>query len=294
MVGNSKLFRCISGLVIVVLVVCCFFPFAVLIMSSITSESELVRNGYSLFPKQFGLDGYLYLFKNPDVILRSFGISILVTLAGTLLSLAISVPLAYGLSISGLPGRNIIAFYLFFTMLFNGGTVANYMMWTRIIDIKDTLLALLVPKLLLSPFYVIVMRTYLQNSIPGEVTEAARIDGAKEPALLVRILLPMSIPILATVGLMTAIGYWNDWVNGLYYITNTELYSLQQILNRMIQDINYLQTNTSGTEITTYAYVPTNSVKMAIAAIAALPLMIVLPFTQKYFIKGLTIGSVKG
>ena len=294
MVGTRKGFHIFVNVMMILLVIVCLFPFVIMIMSSFTAEETLIANGFSAFPKKFGIEAYAYLFKDPMMIIRSYGVTILVTVIGTVLGLIISTFLAYGLSIKKLPFRRIIAFYLFFTMLFNGGTVPSYMIWTQIFHIKNTLGALIFPRLLVFAFYVIVMRTYFQTNIPEEIKEAAKIDGAGEFKILKDVVLPMAVPMIVTIGLMIGISYWNDWINGLYYITDSKLYSVQQILNRMLQDARFLTTNTSGVENLASGYVPNNGLKMAIAAVGAIPIMVLLPSFQKYYVKGLTLGSVKG
>ncbi len=294
MVGTKKGFHIFVNVMMILLVIICLFPFVIMIMSSFTAEETLIANGFSAFPKKFGIEAYAYLFKDPMMIIRSYGVTILVTVIGTALGLIISTFLAYGLSIKKLPFRRIIAFYLFFTMLFNGGTVPSYMIWTQIFHIKNTLGALIFPRLLVFAFYVIVMRTYFQTNIPEEIKEAAKIDGAGEFKILKDVVLPMAVPMIVTIGLMIGISYWNDWINGLYYITDSKLYSVQQILNRMLQDARFLTTNTSGIENLASGYVPNNGLKMAIAAVGAIPIMVLLPSFQKYYVKGLTLGSVKG
>jgi putative aldouronate transport system permease protein len=294
MVSSKKGFFVFVHIIMLLMVIVCLFPFLIMIMSSVTSEKSLVTYGYSAFPREFGLDAFKYLFNNPFMVMKAYGITILVTVLGTGLSLVITILFAYGLSIKNLPYRNVIAFFLFFTMLFNGGTVPTYMIWTQVFHIKNTVAALVFPKLLVFAFYVIIMRSYFQTNIPEEIKEAAQIDGAREARILKQIVIPMAAPIIVSIGLMIGISYWNDWINGLYYITNSKLYSIQQILNRMLSDARFLTTNTSGVENLVSGTVPTNGLKMAMAAIGAVPIMLLLPFFQKYYIKGLTLGAVKG
>ena len=265
-----------------------------MIMSSVTSESSIVQFGYNLIPKEFGFEAYDYLLKRPMLITRSYGVTLMATAVGTVTGLFMSIFLAYGLSLRDLPGRAVLAFLVFFTMLFNGGLVPTYIMWSQWFHIKNTIWALIVPKLLLNAFQVIVMRSYFQSNIPEEIKESARIDGASEIRILFQIVLPVSKPIIATIGLMIALGYWNDWMNGLYYVTDSDLFSIQQLLNRILADAQYLSQNTDGVETATSTNIPTNSLKMALATIGALPLMFLLPFFQKYYVKGMTIGAVKG
>lgn len=293
MIGNKKgLFPIFVHLVMITMVLVCLYPFAIMFMSSFASESSIIRHGYDLIPKEFGFDAYDYLLKRPMLIMRSYSITLITTAVGTLAGLFMSIFLAYGLSIRDLPGRGFLAFYVFFTMLFSGGLVPTYIMWSQWFHIKNTLWALMIPRLMVNAFQVIVMRSYFQSNIPDELKEAARIDGASEFRILFQIVLPVAKPIIATIGLMIALGYWNDWMNGLYYVTDSKLFSVQQLLNRILADAQYLSQNTDNVEISTT--IPTNSLKMALAVVGSLPLILLLPFFQKYYVKGLTIGAVKG
>lgn len=295
MIGKKKgFFTIFVHVVMVAMVIICLYPFALMIMSSVTSEASIIRFGYNLFPHEFGFEAYDYLLKRPMLIIRSYGITLFTTAVGTTAGLFMSIFLAYGLSLRDIPGRSFLAFLVFFTMLFNGGLVPTYIMWSQWFHIKNTLWALIVPKLLLNAFQVIVMRSYFQSNIPEEIKESARIDGASEVRILFQIVLPVSTPIIATVGLMIALGYWNDWMNSLYYVTESTLFSIQQLLNRILADAQYLSQNTDAVEVSTSTNIPTNSLKMALATIGALPLMFLLPFFQKYYVKGMTIGAVKG
>lgn len=270
----------------------CLLPFLLLIVSSFTDEATLIRDGYSFFPQKLSLNAYRYLLVDSTAIVRGYLISITVTVIGTIANLLITVMFAYPLSRRDLPMRNFFAFFLFFTMLFNGGLVPTYMMWTQTFHIKNTLFALLIPGLLMSAFNVIMMRTYINSNIPDAVIEAARIDGAGEFRLLLQIVLPMSLPIVATLALLAGLAYWNDWLNGLYYITDDRLFSIQVILNRMLTKTEMLkQAATTGVSM---GPMPEVGIKMAVAVLGALPVLIVYPFFQRYFVKGIAIGAVKG
>ena len=221
---------------------------------------------------------------------RGYGISFLVTIVGTLCNLLITTLYAYPLSRRELPGRGIFAFYLFFTMLFSGGLVPSYLMWTQTFHIRNTIFALLIPNLLLSAFNVIMMRTY----IPDAVVEAARVDGASEFRILFGIVLPMALPIIATIGLLVGLAYWNDWMNGLYYLNDDRMFSIQVLLMNIQRDLDSLrQQAQSGGSVNT-ANLPSTSVRMALTVMGILPIMIIYPFMQKYFVKGIAIGAVKG
>lgn len=295
MVEKRSAFQFIANVLMIVLAICCLFPFLLLIMSSLTDETTLIREGYSIFPSKFGMESYNYLWKNADQIGRAYGITVLITAVGTTASLLMTVMMAYPLSRREFVGRNVCAFYVFFTMLFNGGLVPTYIMYTRYLHIKNTLWALLIPSLLISAFYVIMMRTYFTTNIPEAVIEAARIDGAGEWRILFTIVLPMSMPMIATMALLIGLGYWNDWKNGLYYLTDNRLFSIQNMLNNMLKDVQFLKSGADASAASDVLQdMPSVGIKMAIAVVGALPVMIVYPFFQKYFVKGLTIGAVKG
>lgn len=296
MVDNNKFFKYGANFLMILLSAACLIPFLLLGISSITDEAALMQNGYSFFPEAISFKAYTYLFTSSGTILHAYLITIFVTASGTTINLLLTILLAYPLSRKDLPHRNIFAFIIFFTMLFNGGLVPSYIMWTQLFHIKNTIWALIVPQFMLNAFYVIMMRTYFSSNIPFEIIEAAKIDGAKELRILFTVIMPMSKPILATVALMVGLMYWNDWTNGLYYLTNQKLFSIQNILNRMVQDAQFLSTNTSaaGTAGDLVKNLPSISMKMAIAVVGALPVMVVYPFFQKYFVKGITVGAVKG
>ena len=236
------------------------------------------------------------MFKSSNKIISAYGITILSTVVGTVCGLSMTILMAYPLSRRDLPGRNGLAFYVFFTMLFSGGLVPAYIIYTRYIKVSNTIWALIIPSLVVNAFYVIMMRTYFSTNIPEAVIEAARIDGAGEFRILLTIVLPMSVPMVATMTLLIGLSYWNDWKNGLYYLQqNKSLYSIQVLLNDMLRDVQALKSGmdaAAAAEIT--ANMPSTGIKMAIAVVGVLPVLIVYPFFQKYFVKGITIGAVKG
>lgn len=295
MVENGKSFQIIANIIMLALTIFCLFPFALLVVSSFTDEGTLIRDGYSLFPSKLGFDSYAYMFRKMDTILRAYSITVIVTFVGTLSSMLLTVLLSYPLSRRDLPHRNILAFIVFFTMLFNGGLVPTYIMWTRYLNIDNTIWALIVPALLLNAFYVMMMRTYFMTSIPDEVIEAGRIDGAGELRILASVVLPMSVPMVATLSLLIGLSYWNDWRNGLYYLADPSLFSIQNMLNTMLQDVQFLASGGAGGNAGEIAAtMPSVGIKMAIAVVGAVPVLIAYPFFQKYFVKGITVGAVKG
>ena len=281
----------LSHVVMVVLSLAAILPFVLLVIASFTDNAVAVSEGFSFWPSKWSTDAYEYIVNERATLLRAYGITILVTLIGTSVGLMISSMLAYTLSNDELPGRKVLTFFVVLTMLFNGGLVPTYLIYTNVFHIKDTLLALIVPSLLMNGFNVVLIRNYFATGVPKSLYEAARIDGAGEIYIFARIALPLSKPILATVGLLMGIAYWNDWQNGLYYLNDTKLYSIQNILNRINENISFIASNsTSGVKI---ADLPTNTIRMAIAVVGILPIVCIYPFFQEYFVKGIAVGAVK-
>lgn len=295
MVGTSKVYKIISYVVMILWAAIIILPFLLLLMSSLTDEQVLVANGYSFFPKKFSSASYAYIFQSGDTIMQAYGISILVTVVGTLVSVVLTALMAFPLSINNLPGRRIMMFFVFFTMLFSGGIVPSYIMWSNTFKIKDTILAQLIPNLLLSGWNVMMVRTYFSNSIPYAIYEAAEIDGANHLKVFTSIVLPMGKPILITIGTFAGLGYWNDWTNGLYYISrHKEFYNVQNLLNQMVSNIQYLATSTTNSGMASaLGALPATGIQMAIAFVAILPIMLIFPFFQKYYAKGISVGAVK-
>ncbi|MGF6950946.1 putative aldouronate transport system permease protein [Neobacillus sp. B4I6] len=295
MYKSDRITQWVSHIFLIVLAAGSIIPFIILLSSSLTGEKVILKDGYSFFPREFSFAAYEYLLNNSSSILRAYGITIFVTVFGTVVSLAITAFLAYALSRRDLPYRNVFAFFVFFTLLFNGGLVPTYLVYTQIFDLKNTIWALIVPGLLMNGFNVLLMRTFFITSIPEPVIESARMDGAGEFRTFFSIVLPLSLPILATIGLLQTIHYWNDWFNGLIYITDPQLFSIQNILNRMLADIQFLATSDLGSNASQAASeIPSTGVRMAIAVVGVLPILIAYPFFQKYLVKGIALGSVKG
>lgn len=285
----------ITNIILLLMVVCVVLPFLLLFMSSITAESVLVAKGYSFWPKQFSLESYKYILQSGGSILRAYGVSIFITVAGTLIHVFLAALMAYPLAIKNLPGRSILNFYVFFTMLFNGGIVPSYLMWSGTFHIKDTIWAQLFPMLLLSAWNVMMIRTYFATSIPDALYEAAEIDGASQFKIFFQIVLPLGKPILVTMGTFAGLAYWNDWTNGLYYITqNKDVYNIQNLLNNMVSNIQFLAQSTTSNTAGAAAAIPTTGVQMAIAFVAILPIMLIFPTFSKYYSKGIALGAVKG
>lgn len=290
---SEKIFQIAINVIMILISLACVLPFIILISSSFSSEESIIQYGYSLLPRQLSMEAYEYLGMQANMIFRAYGITVFVTVFGTFASLILTTLLAYPMSRKEMPCRNFIAFFVFFTLLFNGGLVPTYMTYTEIFHIKNTIWSLIVPFLLINGFYVLIMRTYFITNIPEAIIESATIDGAGEFKTFVRIILPLSLPILATIGLFAAVKYWNDWFNGLIFLTDYKLFSIQNVLNRMLSDIQFLSNNNQAAN-SVITNMPSSTVKMAIAVIGAIPILAVYPFFQKYFVKGITIGAVKG
>lgn len=294
MITKNKPFIISAYVLMAFLVIACIVPFWLLFASSLTEESILMLDGYSLFPKKLSLETYQYLWGAKGGVLHAYMMSIIITSIGVTGNVVLTTMFAYPLSRKDLPGRRVLSFTLFFTMLFNGGLVPTYMVYTRIFGIQDTLAAMIVPGLLMNAFYVIMMRTYINSSISDEIIESARIDGAGELQCLIRIVLPMCKPIIGTLALMALIAYWNNWTNGMYYVqTRRELLGIQNYLMTVMNSSQALQLQASQ-GLVDVRQVPSISLRMALAVIAVIPVLIMYPFFQKSFVKGITLGSVKG
>lgn len=286
---RHKKFLGLSHVVLTIFSILAVIPFWILIMASVSDESYISKNGFSFWPKQFSMDAYRYLFKKISWFGRGYLVTILVTVIGVLICILITTMLGYMLSKSDLPFGKFFNFFVVFTMLFNGGLVATYMNYTNVFHIKDTLWAYIVPSLLCNAFYVMLTKNYFRFSIPGEVMEAARIDGASEFKIFFKISFPLAKPIIATIALMVGVMYWNDWQNGMYYIDDQKLYGIQNILNAVNSNAKYLQQ--LGRDSTG---IPNETARMAVAVIGILPILCTYPFFQEYFAKGITVGAVKG
>lgn len=295
-IKQYKGFQFFAYIILIVAAVSSVLPFMLMLASSFTDEKAITQNGYSLFPTKFSFAAYTYLGTQSTQLIRAYGITIFITFVGTLVSLIITSMIAYPLSRKDLPFRKIATFLVVITLLFNGGLVPTYLLYTEYFHIKNTIWALIVPGLLMNGFNVMLVKTFFQTSIPAAIIESAQIDGAGEFKIFFKIILPLSLPIMATVGLMVGIGYWNDWYNGMIYLTNPKLFSIQNILNNIMSNIQFLSNNSGlgshSSQVT--ENLPSTTVRMAIAVIGIIPIMVLYPFFQKYFVKGITLGAVKG
>lgn len=291
--GSDRTFHMVSVFIIVLCVIAALIPFMLLVSSSLTDEVELVRSGYFLIPRKISLDAYEYLFHQAPQILKAYGITIFVTAVGTALSFILSLLLAYSLANPKLPGVKLMNFLVIFTMLFQGGMVPTYLVYTRMFHIKNTLAALIVPYGLVSAYLIIILKSYFKNSIPASLIESAYLDGASEFTILLKIVTPLSVPVLATITIMNIMWYWNDWYNGMMFVTDSNLNSIQMLLNEILQNVNAISTSFMKSGSVTITKMPSTSIRMAIAVIGVVPILIIYPFFQKYFVKGITLGAVK-
>jgi putative aldouronate transport system permease protein len=291
--GRNKKWEISAHLLMFILAFLAIIPFVLLIISSFSDETTVIRNGYSFFPQKFSLEAYKYIFNQWQVVGRGYMVTILVTCIGTLLGVTISAFFGYALSRKELRGRAILLFLVTFTMMFSGGATASYVIYTKIFHLKNTIFGLIIPGLLMNGFYVMTFRNFFENSIPVALLEAAKIDGASEIKTFFKIVLPLSGPIMLTIGLPMALTYWNDWMNGMYYLSlNSKLQSIQTILNNMNENIKFLQTNNLGSKISS-AEIPSTTIRMAMAVVGIVPLICIFPFLQKWLVRGLTVGAVK-
>ena len=290
---ESKSFNRVATIILTFLVIVTLLPIVLLVIASFTKEQVLVQNGYTFFPKALSLDAYYYMVKQGAVIVRSYGVSFLVTILGTVMSVAVTTTLAYPMARKSFRYKNVLSFFVFFTMLFNGGIVPSYIMWSRFFHIKNTIWALIIPNYMVTAFNVILVKNFYQNNVPDALVEAAQIDGASELKTFYRIMFPLSRPVGATISLFTGLCYWNDWTNGLYYVDNEKLFSIQLLLMKIMNNIQALKANTALMGTGTVE-LPGTSVRMAMAFVGILPILIVYPFVQKYLVEGVVIGAVKG
>lgn len=294
---NNRSWQLGVNLIMAIGAILALAPFLLMIIASFTEERWATTNGFSFFPGETSLLAYRYIAMQWSLIGRAYLMTLLVTLIGTTVSLLMTTMFAYGLSQDEMPGVRILNFLSLFTLLFSGGIVASFYVWVRIFGIRDTFWALVIPGLLMNGFTIILVKNYFKWSIPKELYEAARMDGAKEFRVFGQISLPLSLPILATIGLMTGLAYWNDWTNGLYYLTQrggSQFFTIQLILNSINENLRFLTQNSHQLGSIKISDLPTSTIRMTIAVIGILPIMVLYPIFQKYFVKGITLGGVKG
>ena len=285
----------VFNIIFIILSLMCIVPVIFVFIISISSETSLAEYGYRFVPAELSSAAYLYLWKERMMILKALWISVIVTMGGTILGLGLTTSMGYVLSRQSYKLQNFFTWVIFIPMIFNGGLAASYVVNDKLLNLSDTLLALILP-LAVSSFNIIICKTFFRTTIPDSVIESAKIDGATQLGIFSKIVLPISKPVIATIGLFLSFGYWNDWFLSSLYIRNKNLISLQALLNSMVKNIQFLASNPDGgVSIQQYlATMPRESVRMAIAIVIVVPIACAYPFFQRYFVTGLTIGAVKG
>ncbi|WP_426333357.1 carbohydrate ABC transporter permease [Paenibacillus silvae] len=272
----------------------CVFPFIFVVIISFTDEKVLARDGYRLIPSEWSLAAYRFVWQSGDTLLRAYGVTLLVTVLGTIISLILMSLYAYAISRKSFRYRRFFSIFAILTMLFNGGMIPTYMVVSQLLGMKDTIWALILP-LAMNAFYIMILRTFYSTSVPDAIIESARMDGAGEFHTFLKIVIPLCLPGLATIGLFSTLGYWNDWFNALLYIDNPNLVPLQSMLMRIESSIQFIQQNSANSSMSLAAMqsIPQDTSRMAMVVLATLPIIFAYPFFQRYFVQGLTVGAVK-
>lgn len=294
-INDEKRFRIVATIILLIFSVAAFFPLLLLFVASFTDEGELISFGYQILPKKFSLEAYKYLIGQAPTIVRSYLVTIGTTVIGTILSVLLTTSIAYPMARKSFKYSSALSFFVYFTMLFNGGLVSQYIMWSSIFHIKDSYAALIFPNLLMTAFNVFLVKNFYTTSLPDALYEAAQLDGATEFKIFTRIVFPLAKPVVATIGLFSALAYWNSWTNALYYVKDPKYFGIQNLLMQIMKNIEYLRQGAAemAAEGQTMS-LPSNSIRMALAFVGVLPILIVYPMLQKYFIKGVVVGAVKG
>lgn len=288
---DRRVFNGIGYCYITLLTLFCLIPFVLIVSGSFTSQESILANGYRLIPGKFSTEAYEFLFKAPGDIIRAYGVTIFVTVAGTVVSLFITSMAAYVLSCSTFRYRNIMSFFFYFTTVFGGGLVPWYIFNVKYLHFKNSIISLILP-MMVNATYLLILKSYMKN-IPESVIEAARLDGASDWQIYTRVAMPLCKAGLAAVGLFTALNYWNDWYDAMLFIDDAKLYPLQYYLNDILNKSQGMAAAAAQAGIPV-AQVPTEPIKLAMTVVATGPILMLYPFLQKYFVKGVTIGAVKG
>lgn len=288
---DKIVFNVIGYILLALISLICILPFYLIIIGSLTDEGTIIRQGFSLWIPKFSLEGYNLCLQDPTSIITAYGNTIFVTVIGTALSLFLATMTGYVLQRKDFPWRNRFSFLFFFTMLFNGGLVPYYILCVRYLGYKNHMYALILP-MIFPVFNMIIAKTYMRT-IPDAITESAKIDGANDFLIYVRLILPLSKPLIATLGLFSALAYWNEWYSNMLFIDDESKFMLQYYLQRLLSSVEALRkiAEQSGMPV---PQLPMESMKMAMTIITIGPIILVYPFVQRYFVKGLTIGAVKG
>lgn len=283
-------------LIFILIALVCVVPLLVVLSISLSSEESIRQTGYHMIPTMLSTESYSFVIQQGTMILRALGVSVLVTVVGTVLGVLLTTSMGYVLSQSNYKLKGLLTWVVFIPMVFNGGLVSSYYINSNLLGLKDTVWALILP-LAVSSFNVIICKTFFKSTIPDGLIESAEIDGASQFRIFFSIILPISLPVLATIGLFLCFAYWNDWFQSMLYINNQDLYSLQALLNNLMSNVDALARNASSMGVSysmLVATMPKETARMAVAILIVLPVAFAYPFFQKYFISGLTVGAIKG
>jgi hypothetical protein len=279
--------------ILIFLSLCCLIPFLFIISGAFSSEQSILEHGFSLIPIEYSLEAFRAVFAVPKNIFNAYGVTIFITIVGTVVGIFFSSMAAYVLQRKEFRPRTFFSFFFYFTTIFNGGIVPWYILMIRYFNMKNNIMALILPNLF-NVFYIIIIRSFISNSIPDSITESAKIDGAGEFHIFVKMILPLSKPILATMGLFTALNYWNDWFNAMLFVDEQKLIPLQYYLYRMLSQISMLRNLIAKVPQLAAVTPPEESFKMAMTLVTIGPILLLYPFVQRFFVSGIMIGAVKG
>ena len=268
----------------------CLYPFAIILGSSFETESNFATYGFPIIPKDFTLKAYQMVLGDSQIF-KAYGVTIFTTVVGTLFSMFLTITMAYPLSLKKVKFRNVITFFVYFTMLFGGGLVPSYLLISKTLNMKNSSFVLIIP-VAFGAWNMFLMRNFF-NGIPGELAESAYMDGANDFQILAKIILPVSVPGIATISLFYALGYWNQWFNAMLYIEDSNLFPLQYLLMRMLRNVEAMREMARTTGVS-MGEIPTNSLRMATTVVTIGPIVLLYPYVQKFFTSGLTVGAIKG
>lgn len=292
----SPVWNVVFSIIFILGALICFIPLIFIIIISLSSQESLAAVGYSFFPKSWSLATYQYLWANNVTIGKTIGISLIVTISGTALGITLNGLLGYVLSRNGYYLKPFFTYMILIPMLFSGGMVASYLINTKFLHLNDNLLVLILP-LAVGSMNIVIFRTFFQSTVPEEIIESAKLDGASQLLIFAKIVLPISLPAIATIGLMLCFAYWNDWFTAMLYISNPDMYPLQYFLMKMEKKLEFMKQNAALLGPAMAAIAATlegDTIRMAVAVLVVLPIACAYPFFQRYFVGGLTIGAVKG
>jgi len=286
----------VFNLLMAVLSLICLIPILLVVSISLSNETSLLEHGYRLIPRAVSFEGYAFLAQNAPLIMQALGVSVFITAVGTVIGVVLNSLMGYVLSRREYKLQKFYVWFIFIPMIFSGGLIATYFIISQFLRLHDTIWVLILP-LAVSSFNVILCKTFFRATIPDSLIESAKLDGASQLRIFFQLVFPLSLPVMATIGLFMSFAYWNDWFIAMLYIDNPSLLSLQAYLNRLLQDINFLAQNAAMlgmTQAELLASMPREAARMAIVIVAILPIALAYPFFQRYFISGLMIGAIKG